>query len=448
MTHQFSSNTIVSRLNIRRYLDRRYFGEFWAIGTNLLTPLANLAAMAIILKFVSPEDLGTFQTVFLVVPYFAFVPLGVFNGLKRNIAFYNGQGNSEKARRQVATSMIVAHVTALLGVVTGAVVFIYNWYSGASSLILLCSIGLIVNLALFSYNTHYTAVFSGYKAFKELGNINIVRHVVSVGGALFPTILGALGLVLRRILLTTVALTVRIFLRRQDILNKSKFHIPEYRDLVASGFPIMLSGYLNSIMVVADRSVVAVFLSAEELGYYALAGYLLNAIILLPQSFSLVLYPKAAEAFGRTGNPIVLRKYLFVSLFINALTLLPLGIFCFIFLEDIVLKLFPDYINGIKCAQIACFAVVLLSYSGVSVVFMVLKRNLFYQIAIAISFIGIWLFGYLAIKNGYGLEGVAVVRVFATLLVALTTITYALFLTKRRLKAPENHQKGGEAGNM
>jgi O-antigen/teichoic acid export membrane protein len=447
MPYQIFSNTVISKLKIRQYLDRRYFGEFWAVATNLITPLANFAAMAIIMKFVKPSDLGIFQTVFLVVPYFAFVPLGVFNGLRRNIAFYNGQGNVEKARRQSATSMFIAHVTALIGVGTATAVFIYSWYSGASPLTLLCSLGLMVNLALFSYNTHYTAVFSGYKAFKALGTVNIVKNLVSVLGALFPIFIGAFGLVLRSILSMASAITVRVFSSSDKIVTKSKFHKQEYRDLVTSGFPIMLSGYLSSIMVVADRSVIAAFLGTQDLGYYALTGYLLSAVILVPQSFSLVLYPKAAEAYGKTGKPEVLRKYLLLSLLLNLSALIPLGFLCFFFLENIVINLFPNYINGIRSAQIACFAVVLLSYSGANIVFMVLKRNIPYQIAICIGFISIWLFGYLAIRNGHGIEGVAVVRSFATMIVAFTTVTYAFFLTKRSPNSIDRPYSSGKTAN-
>lgn len=430
--HTYRSAVI--QLNIKQYFQRRYFGELWAVATNLLTPVASFAAMLIIMRFVNPADLGIFQTVFLVAPYFVLVPFGVFNGLKRNLAFYNGQGNFDKARRQNATSKFIAHVTAVIGVVTGTLVFCYFWHSGASGLTLLCCIGLIVCLALFSYNTHFAAVFSGSKAFRELGNINAVRNMVSVVGAVFPVFLGAFGLVLRRILSTTSVLTVRLFSSSENLSTKACFYKDEYRDLVVSGFPIMLSGYLSGIMVIADRSVIAAFMTAEDLGHYALAGYLLSAVILIPQSFSLILYPKAAEAFGRTGKPQVLRKYIIVALLVNLSALLPLGLFCYYFLESIVVHLFPNYIDGLKCAQITCFTAVLLSYSGVNIVFMVLKRNLYYQISIGVALVSIWLFGYLAIRNGFGLEGVAFVRVFATIIVASITITYALFLTNQPKK--------------
>lgn len=431
MTYWQAYKSAVIRLNIKQYFKARYFGEFWAVATNLLTPVASFAAMLIIMRFVNPTDLGIFQAVFLVAPYFVLVPLGVFNGLRRNIAYYNGQGKYYKVRRQNATSKFVSHITAAIGVATGTLVLCYYWYSGASTPTLFCCVGLIVCLALFSYNTHYAAVFSGFKAFKELGNVNIVRNMVSVVGAVFPVFIGVFGLVLRRILSSTSVLTVRLFSNSENLSAKAHFYKKEYYDLVVSGFPIMLSGYLGSIMVVADRSVIATFMTAEDLGHYALAGYLLSAVVLIPQSFSLIFYPKAAEAFGRTGRPQILRKYIIFALLVNLSTLLPLGLFCYIFLESIVIHFFPNYIDGLRCAQIACFTVVLLSYSGVNIVFMVLKRNFIYQLSLGVGFIVVWLFGYIAINCGYGLEGIAFVRGCATLIVAIASVSYAFFLTTR-----------------
>lgn len=430
MAYPRADSRLISWRIVKQYMGPRHFGELWAIATNLLTPVASFAAMLIIMRFVNPADLGTYQTVFLIAPYFALAPMGVFNGLRRNIAFYNGQANAEKASRQNATSKFVAHVIAAMGVITGTVVFACFWNRDASHLTLLCCLGLIVYLALFSYNTHFAAVFSGYKAFKELGNINVVRNIVSVVGAGFPVFFGALGLVFRSVLSTASVLAVRIFSNTNGLAVKSRFHKDEYWDLLYSGFPIMLSGYLSSIMIVADRSVVAAFLTMEDVGQYALAGYLLSAVVMIPQSFSLVLYPKAAEAYGRTANPQVLRKYVFIALLVNLSATLPLGLFCYVFLEKIVVHLFPNYLGGLRCAQIACITAIALSYSGANIVFMVLKRNLFYQLSIGLGVVVIWIFGYFAIHAGYGLEGVAIVRCCATLIVAATTIFFALYLTK------------------
>lgn len=430
--NNISNSIALPALNIRKYFHRHYFGELWAIITNITKPIASFFSMFIILKFVSPKELGIFQTVFLVVPYFAFIPIGVFNGLRRNIAFYNGQKDSEKAERQAATSMFIAHVTALIGTIVAIGVLIYNLILNESDLTIFCSIGLLINLLMFGYNTHYTALFSGYKKFKELGNVNLANNIATVVGALFPIFMGVYGLVVKSIITNISVLIVRVCMGKRGMFKKAAFNLAEYRDLVLCGFPIMLSGYINSLLVVADRSVVAAFLGTENLGYYALSAYFLTAIVIIPQSISLVLYPKASEAYGRTGQAGYLRRYMLISIFVNVLAILPIAIFGYLFIEDIITLFFPIYSNGVKCAKIACVSAVFLSYSGVNIVFMVLKKNIQYQITMVFALAFIWLFGYLSIKYGYGVEGVAIVRMFAMLIVAIFTISFAWYFTRNK----------------
>jgi O-antigen/teichoic acid export membrane protein len=415
---------------LRKYISQKYASEIWAIITNLMVPLANFIAIAIAMKFVTPEELGNFQTIFLIAPYFMFVPLGVFNGLRRNIAYYSGRGETEKVKHQIETSMFVAHIVAIIGFIVGVGMFYIYWSSNASPLILTYVLGLIIHLLLFSYNTHFYSVFSGKKSFNVLGHINIIRSFFSILGAFFPALFGAIGLVFRHLLMTTGALLSRLIFRNSNYGTKTSFHYYEFRDLVSCGFPIMISGYINGLLLVADRSVIATFLSAEAVGYYALSAFMLGAVVQVPQSLSLVVYPLAAEAYGKTGKPSVLRRYMFFSLFLNICTLVPIGGLGYLFIGDIVENFFPKYLDGIACAQVACITVVFMCYRGVNIIFMVLKKNLVYQALLVAGVFIVWLVGYFAIQSGYDLKGVAAVRALATLLIGIGSIVYGLYLTR------------------
>ena len=60
---------------------------------------------------------------------------------------------------------------------------------------------------------------------------------------------------------------------------------------IVIGFPIMLSGYLGRLLMVADRSIIALYLDKESLGVYALSVFLIMAMIQVPRSFSLIFFP-------------------------------------------------------------------------------------------------------------------------------------------------------------
>jgi O-antigen/teichoic acid export membrane protein len=421
----------------RKFNFRGNASAIWAIVTSLISPIANLVAMIVCLKFVSPEDLGAFQTVFLIVPYFAFIPLGVFNGLRRNIAVYSGKGDVNKVSRQVSTSMFVAHVTAIIGVFIGFLISFYYWYIDANPLMFACSIGLGLNLLLFAYNTHYFALFAGSKAFFELGAANMVTNIMSVVGSVLPFFFGAIGLVIRNIASGSAALLIRVFMKKRETQKLAKFYWAEHRDLVSSGFPIMLSGYLSNVFMVADRSVVTAMLDKASIGCYALTGYLVLAIISVPKSLALVIYPKAAGAYGKSGEPSSLRKYLIASLVLNFLAMAPIVIFAYLFLDDIVVQFFPDYINGLGAAKMACFTSLFMFYSSCSIVFMVLKKNRYYQAVLMLGMVSIYLFGYIAVKLGYGLVEISMIRMLTTIAIAGCCLINAWHLTKRNENCDE-----------
>ena len=61
----------------------------------------------------------------------------------------------------------------------------------------------------------------------------------------------------------------RYVLKRDGVDNK--FYKAEFIDLMKVGIPIALAGYLYSLNVVADRSVVALSMNPQSVGIYSLS---------------------------------------------------------------------------------------------------------------------------------------------------------------------------------
>ena len=406
-----------------------YKKELFAIVANLLGPVAQLAPIFFTLKYITPEDLGTCESVFLVVAYFAFVPLGVFNGLSRNIAVLEGEGNHARAQKQVATSWAVAHAAACIGLLVGLGFVIYYWIREPNSFALLCAFALVVNLCLVSYSTLLQGFYAGSRLYGKLGSTKMLGNSSAVITSWLPYLMGAPALLVRRLSVAAAPVLIKIVTKKDKYTSSPDFSYPEYRDLVMTGFPIMLSGYLSQILLVSDKSIIAVYLDKENLGYYALSAFLIMAIMQVPRSFTLVYYPKAAFAYGKTKNPKTIRKYLLLSLFSNLCALVPVCLLSY-FLLDYIVQYFPKYQNGLTCAKIACFTGVFMSYRGASMAFMILRRNLIYQIILG-SGIGImWLVGSLLVRNGYGIEAIAFTRMGLALVLGLLVIGLAFWLTR------------------
>lgn len=408
---------------------KKYKNESWAISANLLGPVAQLAPILFTLKYVSPEELGTFQAIFLTVTYFAFVPLGVFSGLSRNIPVFEGNGEHQKAQDQIATSWTVAHATALIGILTGLTLTIYHYNHDSGRFAIICSLALMVNLYFTAYASNITALFAGTQSYGKLGSAKMLGNASAIFTSWLPYLLGALALPIRNLIIAIMPSLVYFFTKKNTTSSKSKFSVKDYRDLVTTGLPLTLSGYLRKTLFIADQSIIALYLGKESLGVYALSTFLIMAITQVPRSFSLVFFPKSAFAYGKAKNPVVLRKYAILLIFANLCALLPVCLIAY-FSLNYVIELFPKYQGGLNCAKIACYTGVIMSYAGAGIVFMVLKKNLLYQIILLISLASFWLIGKFLINHGYGIEAIAYTRLGITATLATFVMCWAFWLTR------------------
>lgn len=396
---------------------------------NLLGPVAQLAPIVFTLKYITPEDLGICESIFLVVPYFAFVPMGVFNGLRRNVPVLEGEGDYERARRQVACSWAVAHGMAGIGILFGLGFSFYYFFKAPGSFAFLSSLALMLTLFLTAYGTHLQALYGGIQSFGKLGSAKMLGNSSAIITSWLPYLIGAPAMLVRKLAVAAAPVFVHCFTKKDKYPSRPSFSLSEYRNLVATGFPIMLSGYLSQVLLVADRSIIAVYLDPESLGIYALSVFLIMALIQVPRSFSLIIYPKAAFAYGKTGNPESIRKYIGMSFLANICALAPVCLISF-FALDYIVQFFPKYQDGLTSAKIACFTGMIMSYRGASIAFMVLKKNLVYQLILGCGIGMMWLIGSILVKQGYGIEAIAYARLGVTSVVALLVIGWAFWITR------------------
>jgi O-antigen/teichoic acid export membrane protein len=209
--------------------------------------------------------------------------------------------------------------------------------------------------------------------------------------------------------------------------NRAKFK--DLYTLSKVGMPIMISGLITMYLFAADRTIIATFLSAEELGHYALAGIAISAIATFPSSINLLLYPRAAATFGKRGSSRHLRRYIWIGLGFNLGLMLPIALVGWFALPYLVNAILPAYAEGIPAAKIALIGGLFTAYSGPSVIISVLRKNLPSQVAGIISIGIVWACGIWAVHAGYGIVGVAIARVAGMGVYGVFVIGFVLYLT-------------------
>jgi O-antigen/teichoic acid export membrane protein len=371
--------------------------------------------------------MGVFNTVGVLPAYLAILQFGVFSGLSRNLPLARGEGRLERGQELIETSGAAARNIGFLGMAICVLMAVWQGYHGGGKLLVWALIATGVGVFITPVTTHIDTTLRGLLAFRSLGWVLILSNIFAAASSGFIAGLGAVGGVVRVTFYALATLLVRLPLKvwRWDW----KMNWPTTIELGRVGIPLLLSGTFFSFLMVSDRSIVALLMTKEDVGHFALAGMLVNSLASVPQSLSMMLFPRMARHYGKHRSSRALRKYLILNLIFNLVTIIPLSLFCLWGIEPLVRHFFPAYVPGIPAAKIACWTGLCWIYLGVGSVIGIVNRMTPYLIAMGVALVTIWGLGAYLIHTGHGIVGAAWARFAGTLMLCLFTIGYSWYLT-------------------
>lgn len=413
---------------IFEYSDR-YKGELIFVLSNYTTPAVGLIVSVIAAAYIEPADFGAIQAILLIAPYVALLQLGTFNGLNRNLSFYKAQGESEKVQDMVNASKRVASIVSILGGIIALSVILYNTFLNPAELvIILTSFALFFNLVFRPHVTHFDTTFRSGQQFKTLGKIKFAENGINTLIGLLPMVMGYMG----RIIYDSFKPVIEWFFRfkNQPYKATDKGKVVDIKELIQTGFPLLIGGYILQLFLIADQSVIALFLGKEELGYYTLSKLILLAIPVIPQSLGMILYPKASALYGKIKNNNALRGFYWKALLLNLLVLSPLCLLIYFLIEPVTMFIMPNYAPGILAAKINILTCFTFISNGPSIIVGVVKRNLPLIFANGMALVLVWGFGWILTHKFAGsIEEIAWLRFSVALLLSVFTIGYSYYLT-------------------
>jgi len=416
-----------------KYVNKQRAGEMVYLSSQISTPAVGLLTNFIAAKFLVPYELGVVQTVMLIAGYCSFFHFGVFNGLNRNIAFYEAQGNYPKIQKMVESSWTTALINLGLGLLISIIVFAY-YYVQDNDRLYMSATAVVLGMLIFGpLGTHCETIYRSCRSFMALGLILNIKNGINLLLGFLPVFMGVLGLILRYALIPVVHFV--LLYRQCPLKPKNSGRFDETSELARVGFPMLVTGILYIFFTAADRTVAALTLGPTAVGELALSGMIMNAVQVIPVSMGSLLYPRASFIYGKTMRSGGLKKFFWFSLLFNIVTIVPICIGCYYFIAPLTNRFLPNYAAGIDSAQIYALGSMFLIYYGVSIIIPVVRRNIPVMGAYLIAIMVIWGLGFLFVKKGYGIEGIAWARFIATGFLCLFTISYSYYLTTADIKA-------------
>jgi O-antigen/teichoic acid export membrane protein len=279
-------------------------------------------------------------------------------------------------------------------------------------------------MAVVTTSTLYLAYLQAtFRSDSDFGRLARVQWVQAAIGLLMPVmayLFGFPGLcvhaALQAVLVTTFAHALRPFRVAPAFEPRLAFK------LLATGLPLFLVGYLQTVATGFDRVILLKRLGVESVGYYAPALAVLSAMGIVPGAIATYIYPRMSYALGQGRD----RKALFgMALRASAISFalgLPLAILGWFSCPALIARFFPRYLASVPAVRWSLLAGALWGLSPASNLLSSLKawRSLWIYVAFVVGARG----GFCWILSGVmpPLEGVARGNVLAALFMAGVTL--------------------------
>lgn len=304
----------------------------------------------LVARWLLPEELGFFNSFTIVVGYIILVQAGIPSGLSRELPFYIGTGNKEKAENFAAVSQFwmlwVSFTVLIISFIVSIVLLLQQKYQYAAGTFV---IGILSWQGL--YVTKYLKVlYRTNRDFNYLSKIGIIESISSFVTIIFVWFYGFYGLCLRAVL--TVLIDFYFTWRWKPLSVKPKFNKSLFKELIKVGTPMYIVANVYSLWPVIQKTVIVSLGGTKALGLFAIAIITENSMKTISASLSSVTYPAMSTGWGQgyTINELLKKFVLKPFILFSGIFLLSIPIWWYL-LPLVIEKFLPNYTAGIEAAQ-------------------------------------------------------------------------------------------------
>jgi len=378
-------------------------------ATRIYTTGLAIAQGFVVASVLGPDHYGILNAVSLVAFYGVLVGPGLLDVVTRELPFLLGSGDLQRADRvqklglsaDLVWRLVVAFSVAAIGLVQTEPEFKFG---------LLISAMVLVTTRITDFYAALSQARSNFHLFSKANLLTSTMTAVFV----FATVRwGGLYSVLLAPGLASIAgiLYYRQHLRLGLTLSLNRH---ELKRMVAIGVPLQLLTLMVWAYRTSDRTVVAQFLNTTALGYYALAVTIVQYLQFPQNDFAQIVRPRLYAMLGKTSEPDQVWPYVGPPTVVLA-CLVPFVVGVVWLGGPLLISTFlPKYIGSIDVLRILTlnvyFATVLLIPHILLYSPSVNKQSqcaVLWAAAAALTF----LFGYLLVRAGGNIEGVAIAMV-------------------------------------
>ena len=336
---------MLSKIKKNRFLETMLHYAASQLGGNMLRLVSGFLTVSLI----EPQVYGLFTGFGVYLGYILLAPLGLSNGLSRELPFELGRGN-DRYSGELANSVLV--IMTILGGIAGLIFIAWGSLKAYNGLwnhaIILYSYSISASLILI--NKHFLPVlYRTNKDFKKLSKVNIIVSIANVFTVVLVWYLGLWGLCIRAITLIVFETALLNYFKPYKLKFQCK--LENLTHLFKTGLPIFFVGQVNPQWSNVMNTMLFSFGGALNYGYFALSSITQSTIGIIPNAFSQVVYPKMARMYGEGKNLKDIYRSFRKTVLLQSLFIFGIAVIGALVLPIIIPFVLPKYVNGICAAQ-------------------------------------------------------------------------------------------------
>lgn len=336
----------------------------------------------LVARFLGPDDYGvlTFGLSFVFL-FQALIDMGICNIEVREVA-------RDKTRANLYLSNAV-FLKIVLGIALLVIIAVCAQFLRFTLTIKAVVFLMAVHLVAFHLSEAFSSICQAFQSMQYVAASRVILRVVMIAGAVLCYFLAwnVVDFAVLYPLSSAVGLAyLYVVVQRKYLQGKVAVRSDLWRSIVTSGFPIAIASLFTSVSYYINPVMLKFLKGTDTVGVYSAAHQLTLALLLIPSSFDITLFPIMSELFKRSLKDL---ESLYKKLFEYSLILaIPIGLVVYLLAKDIIVIFYgPSYVEAIRVLQVTIwlFSLILINRFPFLLFSTNLQRIVVYQTAISAS---------------------------------------------------------------
>lgn len=351
------------------------FTPIYFLSSTMFSHILQLIAGVISYRYIAPDYMGIWTTITSFTVFAIFLRLGIANGMSRELPYYLGRNEREKANSCAETTLFYSILITIVLIIVCA--FFYLFYDSKQhnefvQYFNYVFFAIALKIIVEPYNTYLSSTFRTNNSFNNLSTIQIIMATSRLLSVVLIIFWNFKGYILRDLLLTVLNLALLQYWRPLPNI-KPKFNIDIFKSLFSVGFRIFIAGYVITFIDTLPKLMIINKGTILDMGIMSPIFLMISILILIPNTLTSYLYPKFSQALGRGEEFLFFwskMKIIYILSFVISL----FGAIFIYFGIDYLITFFPKYIDSVPYIKLSCISLLFLGYKLGSALFIIFKK--------------------------------------------------------------------------